>query len=257
MERRQASLPRICSLAAILHIILATADSEAANILWDTPTVISADSDVSTTGSLLYAYTFGNSPASTTVNGVTFAIFSAPSGTTSRTVGSVTVTEVGSGTLESTNTSTGSASTPFSNLSSAYQGLLQSASSVSGAANSMTLAMGGLISGTSYQVEIWSNESNTWLHTVTTDAKTSLTAGNSITLDMNNTNAVGGVGQWVTGTFTADAAIETITMNSSPGVLNGFQVRTVPEPTSVGLLSIGVVFLASRRKSLRAVLVRT
>ncbi|MBU6277367.1 MAG: hypothetical protein KGQ61_12085, partial [Planctomycetes bacterium] len=84
-------------------------------IVWGSPQTVSGDSDVSTTGSLVYAFTFGgtSAPPSTTVNGVTFSPFTIPGGiVTSATVGSVTISE-SPGTLFGSN-SFGTASAPFS-----------------------------------------------------------------------------------------------------------------------------------------------
>ena len=239
----------------IILALLPAVRSDAASILWDTPTLISADADVSTAGSLLYAYTFGNSSVpSAAVNGVTFASFAASSGLSTVTVGSVTLalTVTGGGvTLESSNTALGSATAPFSNLTAAYKGLLQSGASNSSNATNLTLTLGGLTNGNSYQVQFWANESATYAHNVSTDAKTVLTAGNAATLDLDSTNVVGGAGQWVTGTFTANASTEVLTVDATPAgrpILNGFQVRTVPEPATAGLLGLGAVLLAGRRR---------
>src|SRR3982751_1109012 len=46
---------------------------QASSITWSSPTTITGDTDVSTTGSLVAAFNFGYSP--TTVNGVTFSTF--------------------------------------------------------------------------------------------------------------------------------------------------------------------------------------
>ena len=81
--------------AALLAVLILTfasgARSDAASILWDTPVPIVADTDISTAGSLLYAFTFGHTGVpSTTVNSVFFAPFAAPNGGTSAvTVGNV------------------------------------------------------------------------------------------------------------------------------------------------------------------------
>lgn len=72
----------------------ASLPAEAAVITWETPQTISGDSDVSTTGSLIYAYNVGpNTVSPSTVNGVTFAAFAYPVSGTTVSVGDVTFTE--------------------------------------------------------------------------------------------------------------------------------------------------------------------
>ena len=246
-------------LAATLALALLPAmRSNAALITWATPTLISGDTDVSTTGSLLYAFTFGDTGvASATVNGVTFAPFAAPTNSFApATVGNVTLDHTGADSFFSTNAAGGINIAPYSNLSTAYKGMLQSLASSNNETN-MTLTLGGLTNGTSYQVECWANVSGTFFFPTSNNTKTILTAGNPVTLDANSTDTDGGVGQWVTGTFTATGTTQLITVASdAPGpaagaklpILNGLEVRTVPEPASAALLGLGAVLLANRRR---------
>jgi len=139
----------------------------------------------------------------------------------------------------------------ITSLSSAYKGLLASATSpFAYANNTMILTLGGLTIGTNYQVQFWVNDSSD----NDLASSTILTSGNMVSLEVNTTDAPGGVGQWVTGTFTAVGATQTVNLTSSPqsamplSVLNAFQVRTVPEPTSCGLLGLGAVLIASHRR---------
>jgi hypothetical protein len=96
--------------------------ASAAVISWGSPQTISGDSDVSTSGSLVYAYTIGGPGVEgTTVNGVLFGaiVFPAPSGSTQTvTVGSVTFTE-SPGFLWGVNT-LGTGTAPYGSLSGAY-----------------------------------------------------------------------------------------------------------------------------------------
>lgn len=242
---------------AFLSLALAT-PAEAAPppaITWGSATTVSGDSDVSTSGTLLYAYNVGASGVSSaTVNTVTFASYAFPiNGPQSVTVGSVTFTE-SPGILWGSN-SLGSASTPFSNLSSGYKTLLGSAG---GADNpsSITATLGGLTVGNQYQLQIWtSNPANGTNPYGGIIGDTTFTAGNSVTLDPNTTDSGGGLGQYVIGTFTADAVTRTFTMDSSgfnAPSLSAFQLRDVtviPGPGGAALAAIlGAMLPGGRRR---------
>ena len=93
----------------------------------------------------------------------------------------------------------------------------------------------------------WDNNSN--LAAVGRNGTTA-TAGNTVTLEDNTTNAMGGVGQTVIGTFTAAGSTETIAFsgidsNNSPTV-NAFQLRAIPGPGSLALISLGLILVAGR-----------
>lgn len=135
---------------------------------------------------------------------------------------------------------------PFASLSSAYKGLLQSGVATLNFNATLTLTLGGLTNGQNYLVQFWSNDSEGLLTFQT--AGTIYTAGNAVTLDNNSNGSDGDVGQWVTGSFTADATTQVITLQSSTPasdypVINALQVRVVPEPSSALLL---------RRRAIRA-----
>ena len=226
-------------------------------ITWGSATTVSGDSDVSTSGTLLYAYNVGASGVSSaTVNTVTFASYVFPSDPAQTvTVGSVTFTE-SPGILWGSN-SLGSASTPFSTLSSGYKTLLGSAG---GADNPVTITatLGGLTVGNQYQLQIWtSNPSNASVSNPygTIIGDTTFTAGNSVTLDPNTTNASGGLGQYVIGTFTASGVTRTFTMNSSGSnapSLSAFQVRDItpiPGPGGAAVVALFGTALARRRRT--------
>jgi len=225
-------------------------------IVWGSPQTVSGDSDVSTTGSLLYAFTFGGTaaPASATVNGVTFSPFRIPGGIIqSATVGSVTISE-SPGTLYGSN-SFGTASAPFSGLSSSYQSLLGSGAYADNPAT-ITVTLGGLTNGQQYQLQWWTNNSSNILSIFGESfSNTTATAINSVTLDANTTNTVGGVGQYAIGTFTAAGPTQTFQLSETSGgfnpLINALQVRAVPEPalTLVGTAAAMAGLLAWRRRS--------
>jgi hypothetical protein len=232
----------LLNVVVVFTALTASAAPPNAPVTWGSPTTISGDTDVSLDGSLVAAFNMvgGN----VTVNGVTFAAFPVTGGSTSATNGNFSFSE--SPGILVTWTTLGSASAPFSNLSANYQTLLSTAISTD-ANNTLTLVMSGLVTGQQYEFEWWLNAaSNSSAGFLTT-----ATATNSVSLDDNTTNANGGVGQYVIGTFTANAGSETITFNgTSTGqapTINAFQLRAVPEPSTMSILLLGGVVISGAR----------
>jgi hypothetical protein len=235
--------------AAALALVLAGERAEAAMITWSSAQNISGDTDVVTTGILVGAFNLGDTGVtSTTVNGVPFAALAVPTESSSPfTSGNIRLATA-SGLFGSSN-NLGSSSAPFSNLSTAYQQLLSSATFGFASPETLTLTISGLTIGQQYEFEWWANESLAGVGAFRTTA----TAGNSVTLALNQTGLAGGVGQFATGTFTADATSEVITFTGAPGnlpLLNGFELRNVgptvtavPAPASLTLLGIGAAGL--------------
>ena len=222
----------------------------AATITWGGPQNITGNTDVSTNGSLVGAFNVGNTGVfPTTVNGVNFQGFAVPSGSTGATVGNFAM--FSGGTFESTNTQTGSTNAPFSTLSPEYRTLLAAATINR---TPFTLAISGLIAGMQYEFQWWANYSQVNEALVPMH---SATAGNTVTLDHNTSNTSGGRGQFAIGTFTADAATQSIIFSGpSHGLLNGFQLReisaaaAVPETGSTSALfalALGAFALVRRR----------
>lgn len=238
-------LRSVCAAAALL-----AASAQAAPVVFGTPTTISADTDVATTGTLERALNFGqsNAPAvaSTTINGVTFDPFAVASGngTTTVSLGNTSLTSTGGGFLRGSNgfgAGTG--------ISAAYGSLLDQAFFTSSNNSNVTLTLSGLTIGNSYLVQFFVQDSRSFGAGATVTVNS---GGNSATLDYNNTEAAGGRGQFVTGTFTADAATQAFTfVPTSNAIINGFQLRTtavIPEPSSLALIGVaGAAALAVKR----------
>jgi len=250
------SLLRRRSCAVLVAASLAvSATSHAAPITWGSAQTVSGDSDVSTNGTLVYAYTFGgtSAPPSATVNGVTFSPFRIPGGViTSTTVGSVSLAE-SPGNLFASN-SLGSSSAPYSALSTDYKAILGSGAYADIPA-SITVTLGGLTSGQDYLVQWWTNNASNAAILGAGFTNTTALATNSVTLDANTTNAVGGLGQFAIGTFTASGTSQTFLLSETSGgfnpLINALQVRLVPEPalTLLGTAAATVGLLAWRRRS--------
>jgi hypothetical protein len=224
----------------------------AAPVNWGPAKTISGDTDVTTQGTLIQAVNLGDAGiGNTTVNGVLFQGMAAPfTQSTTVSLGNFSLTPSGLGFLSLPNGSYGSGSAPYSTLSPSYQALLGSAAQT-GAGDNMTLTISGLVVGHAYVFEWWSNFSapGTQLHTAA--------PGTVVLLD-NTTNSEGGVGQFVVGTFFADATSETITFDGPGGALvNGAQLRdlgVIPEPSNaiIGLALTGIAgysYLGRKRQA--------
>ena len=198
-------------LLLTIGLFLQAASGFAAAITWGTPTTISGDTDVTNSGTALYAY--AGTPA--TVNGVSFAAVSNGS-----TWGNVSFTSFGG-----FNAVFGSPAAPFGALSTAYSNVLTTAAWGSGTSGTVTL--NGLISGHAYTVQIWVDDSRGGYQSRYESVTSS--GGNTVTLHFApNSNSAGAVGQYVVGTFTASGTSQTFTINGNSVVqVNAVSVRDV------------------------------
>jgi len=221
-----------------------TAVSQSATINWSLATDISGESDVSLTGTLDRAYNVTNATGgNVSINGVPFLAFNVTTATTSP----VTVDGTTLSTSE-TFTSTlgaGSSSDPFVSLSAPYRTMLGQSVYVNGSTGTMTLTLDGLTAGYTYLFQVWANVSNN-----VNLRHTTVTAGNVVDLDANTTNAIGGLGQFAIGTFTADAASQLVAFSGQSPPLSGFQLRVtaVPESSMWSLLGFGLFGVAMLRR---------
>jgi hypothetical protein len=226
--------------------------ASAAVITWGPPQNIAGDSDVLTNGTVVDAFAMSATLSSAiTVNGVTFQQFNAPA-TLSVTHGNVTL----SGTVDTVNghdNTFGSASAPFATLSVNYQALLSSDANTTTdpTPDTLTTAIAGLTPGFDYEIEFWVNDSRGAIGPTRSET---ITGGPTLQF---NTGAEGGVGQFIVGTFTADATTQSFGITGTPGSFvsqeNALLVlATSPEPGSLALVALGAALtLGGLRKKLK------
>src|SRR5271157_885865 len=174
-----------------------------ANITWGTATNIAGDTDAIATGTLKYAYNWSGSDA--TLNGTLFkgtTVYSGSVDSGQLTMGGIFARQtygtnafiVGSGL--------------YASLSSAYQVVIGGGATGNyGGTNAGTVVLNNLTVGHSYSVELWG--SNTYYdgptHQTLDDGN-----GHSVTTILQTTNGLGYCGQYVVGTFTANATTQLI-----------------------------------------------
>ncbi|CAG7614209.1 nucleoside hydrolase-like domain-containing protein [Actinacidiphila bryophytorum] len=236
------SLALVCTAA----VTVAPQADAAGAVSWAAPTAISGAADVSTSGSLVRAASLtangGTYDVDATVNGVTFRHSPYTGSTTTFPNGDILTMSDSSriGSYEGF----GGSTSPFSTLPAGYQTLLRSGdyndgdTAGAGTTARETLTLRNLTPGAQYLFQVWVNDyrvknlgqDNPGLVTVVSDG-----AG-STTLEHNVNNALGGVGQYVSGSFTADAASKAFTFTggntgvdtSSPSataIVNAYQLR--------------------------------
>lgn len=258
---------QITQLAAVIALIVAAGNLQAAVISWDTPGDIAGDGDVSTNGSLVGAYNFGGI-ADTTVNGVLFKgmAIGSPQVVSVSIDGLHTLAinpERAEHTLRNFTTGSAVSGTDYSGLTSEYRTLLDSSAGSNFADRENLLTLGGLILGQAYEFQAWFNDSGTegqFAYGLFIDGEELYP---STQMDSNNAFILGGTGQYVVGNFVADAATQEIVYLRSEvgGGINGFQLRAispavgVPEPgvlALMGLAGFGMGLVRRRSKNTRS-----
>lgn len=190
---------------------------KSAAVEWMPASGITGDSDVSTAGTLVCAWSAA-SAGDVTVNGVTFAGGGGKSGDTADNIDA---------TFDRENSKAfASSAAPYAGLSTGYQALLKS-SVYSVDDRSAHITLKNLTPGKKYQVQLWVNDSRVGTRTQTVTS----TGDNTVSMDFNTSDALGGLGQVVLGAFTAKSDAQTVTFTgdgSTPPQLNAVQVRALP-----------------------------
>ena len=224
LKKSLLSVTAVISLACL-------GSSHAAVINWGAAQNITGDSDVANNGTFNRAYVFGN--VTWTVNGVTFGAFT---GNASGDTMSFPNQDAGFG----------ADGTPYRDLSTAYQNLLYYGAWAY-PSNTATITLNNLTIGYNYQVQIFVNDSRTNGY-----GRSMALTGSSTVLDYNTTEAVGGIGQFAIGTFTADSTSQELGFSSSTETpqLNGLSLRVtaVPEPSTYALVLGGILNLSLIRR---------
>jgi hypothetical protein len=189
--------------------------AQGAAILWNVPVTIAADADVITNGSAVFACDWNKSVQ--TVNSV---VFTAPG------VG-VTVTGLAGNYAAFVN---GTAA-PATSLSTAYMSILTAAQyDASGTPPAAgTVALNNLMIGHQYAVQFWANDSR--IYGASRHQTVTSSGGNTVTLAFNTGGAVGGLGQYTVGTFTADAPVQVFTAQGNTATqVHALQLRDITPP---------------------------
>jgi len=255
--------PSLLQLSLLLAALLCTAfaaSSSAATITWQSGN-ITTDTNVFNTGTTVAAWNFGaTNNSTTTVNGVTFTGWSPTGNAGSVTNGNTVLSQVlvGGGAASNTWTSFNSsgAAAPFNALSASYQNLLGTATYDAGLANNSTLRLtfNSLTIGQAYTFQFWMNDSRAGSSSIYPQTLNGLGGTGGPTLrGKTSGSALGTLGQFATGNFTADANSQTFFWtNADFAYVNAVQlVSVVPEPATWALLafSLTTVMVLRRRRS--------
>ena len=243
--------PKCSSVSAIFLLtasLLSSGNAQAAAISWAAPQNIGSDSDVSTNGTLVRAANLTRNGQSldvnVTVNGVTFARSPFVAATTNLANGDSLVTS--DTTTINAFQGFGGNTAPFSALSANYKTLLSSGhfndgDALNAAATARTtLTLKNLTVGTPYEVQVWVNDYRVVNLGQNNPGLITVIGGGSAAVNMqhNVQNALGGIGQYITGSFVADAATQVITFTggntgsdttvpSATAIFNAYQLRSL------------------------------
>ena len=183
----------------------------AASITFNAPVTMSSDTDVSTTGTAVFAYNWNSSLQ--TINGVDFT---APD------------SGVATASFYGVYTGFGDSITPSGTLSAAYKSIL-TAGLYTDTARPATVTLNNLVVDRQYEVQLWVDDSRSLGGALRSETVTSA-GGNTVTLNFP-ANSEGALGQYTIGTFTADSTSQLITLDGNvSSQINAIQLRDLSLP---------------------------
>lgn len=219
------------ALLLSFSLLLAGLTSRGADITFSPATVDSAVTDVETNGTLIFAYDWA---AAATVNGVPFSLLTTYTGQVGPNLQMGGFTAVNSSVYTVTNT-------PFSALP--YKNILVAGCYDSTADATVTLTLSNLAVGNEYELQFWVGDPRS-----PQDARVEEISGPGpspgVTLDFATPVAVGALGSFTVGTFTADGPTEVVSITGVGNLeqINAVQLRDVAGviPLTSGLNSYTV-----------------
>ncbi len=252
----KTTLTRILFCVTLSLLILAT-HGLGAVITWDTTAyqAVSA-SDISNVGTQVSAISFSRSPnyippggpvtvggvtwdSANIVNGVSFTV-----STSNSNIPGVTTTMK----IENGNTH----GTGLNSYLSLFTGSPYLADASSGGA---PITFSGLTPGQTYQLQIWAPYYGGGNNLRVSDTIPTLSGGHYNSANQSPTLLSGTVGgatpQYALGTFTAVGTTQNLYWYgdlNNYGVLGAFQLRAVPEPSTIALLAVGTLAMIMRRR---------
>ena len=192
------------SLLALLMLSVLPSTVKGAILNFSPAITISGDTDVTnnTGGTQVFAYTWGKAA---TVNGVAFAASSVASGSVGPNLFLSNLGKINAGAYIAT-------APPFNTLSGSYSNILRGAVHDTTEPDAAYAVLTNLTVGNSYFVQLWVSDPT---GAGEDEAENISSGGTPVLLYFNFADQVGGVGQFISATFTADATSQSIEIDTT------------------------------------------